>query len=97
MMEKTDFKKYIDDNSKRFLSELFDLLKIQSVSSESDKKSEIARAAEFVKDQFEQLHVDKAEICETAGNPIVYAEKSSTHRCLPSWYMATMMCNRLIR
>jgi acetylornithine deacetylase/succinyl-diaminopimelate desuccinylase-like protein len=75
MMEKTDFKKYIDDNSKRFLSELFDLLKIQSVSSESDKKSEIARAAEFVKDQFEQLHVDKTEICETAGNPIVYAEK----------------------
>jgi len=74
-MEHADFKKYINDNKDRFLSELFELLKIPSVSSESDKKGEIARAAEYLKDRFLELNVDKAEICETAGNPIVYAEK----------------------
>ncbi len=74
-MEHTEFKKYIDQNKDRFLSELFELLKIQSISSDSTKKGDIVRTAEFLKEKFEEVGVDKAEICETAGNPIVYAEK----------------------
>jgi len=74
-MEHTEFKKYIDENKDKFLSELFELLKIPSISSDSTKKEEIVQAAEFLKEKFEQSGVDKAEICETAGNPIVYAEK----------------------
>lgn len=74
-MQHSDFKNYINDNKDRFLSELFELLRIPSVSSESAKKGDIIRAAEFIKERFEELNVDKAEICETAGNPIVYAEK----------------------
>jgi acetylornithine deacetylase/succinyl-diaminopimelate desuccinylase-like protein len=74
-MEQTDFKNYINEHKDRFLSELFELLRIPSVSSESDKKGEIAKAADYLKNRFEELNVDKVEICETAGNPIVYAEK----------------------
>jgi acetylornithine deacetylase/succinyl-diaminopimelate desuccinylase-like protein len=74
-MQHSDFKNYINDNKDRFLSELFELLRIPSVSSESAKKGDIIKAAEFIKERFEELNVDKAEICETAGNPIVYAEK----------------------
>lgn len=74
-MEHTEFKKYIDQNKDRFLSELFDLLKIQSISSDSTKKGDIVRTAEYLKVKFEEVGVDRVEICETAGNPIVYAEK----------------------
>lgn len=74
-MEHAEFKKYIDQNKDRFLSELFELLKIPSISSDSTKKGDIIRTAEYLKDKFEAIGVDKAEICETAGNPIVYAEK----------------------
>lgn len=74
-MEHSEFKKYIDQNKDRFLSELFELLKIPSISSDSSKKAEIIQAAEFLKEKFESAGVDKVEICETAGNPIVYAEK----------------------
>lgn len=74
-MEHTEFNKYIEENRDRFLSELFELLKIPSISSDSSKKAEINQAAKYLKERFEASGVDKAEICETAGNPIVYAEK----------------------
>lgn len=74
-MAQIDFKKYIEDNKDRFLSELFELLRIPSISSESAQKGEIIRTAEYLKQRFLELNVDKVEICETAGNPIVYAEK----------------------
>ena len=74
-MEHSEFKKYIDQNKDRFLSELFELLKIPSISSDSTKKDEIIHCAEFIKEKLEAAGVDKAEVCETAGNPIVYAEK----------------------
>lgn len=74
-MEHTEFKKYIDQNKNRFLAELFELLRIPSISSDSTKKAEIIQTAEYIKDKLEESGVDKTEICETAGNPIVYAEK----------------------
>jgi len=74
-MPQADFKKYIDQNKDRFLAELFELLRIPSISSDSSKKAEINQAAQYLKEKFESAGVDHAEICETAGNPIVYAEK----------------------
>lgn len=74
-MGHVDFKKYIDKNKDKFIAELFELLRIPSISSDSTMKKEIVRAAEYVKTKLEESGVDKAEICETAGNPIVYGEK----------------------
>lgn len=68
-------KQYIDDNRQRFLDELLDLLRIPSVSADSKFKDDVHRAADFVKSSLEKAGVDKAEICETAGYPIVYGEK----------------------
>ncbi|SMD36345.1 Acetylornithine deacetylase/Succinyl-diaminopimelate desuccinylase [Reichenbachiella faecimaris] len=66
---------YILANKQRFLDELFDLLRIPSVSADSKFDSDVRRAAEFIKEKFESAGVDKAEICETKGHPVVYAEK----------------------
>jgi len=68
-------KEYVDKNRQKFLDELFDLLRIPSVSADSKFKDDVHRAADFVKSSLEKAGVDTAEICETAGYPIVYGEK----------------------
>ncbi|MTI22421.1 dipeptidase [Fulvivirga sp. RKSG066] len=68
-------KQYIDENRQKFLDELIDLLRIPSVSADSKFKDDVHRAADFVKSSLEKAGIDKAEICETAGYPIVYGEK----------------------
>lgn len=67
--------RYIAANSPRFLDELVDLLKIPSVSADPAYKEEVVKAAEFVKEKLIASGVDHAEICATAGFPIVYGEK----------------------
>src|SRR5688500_12219419 len=68
-------KEYIASNKDRFLSELFDWLRIPSVSADSRHKPDVRKAAEFLKEKLAVAGVDKVEICETKGHPIVYAEK----------------------
>lgn len=68
-------KDYISGNKDRFLSELFDWLRIPSVSADSRHKDDVRKAAEFLKEKLAAAGVDKVEICETKGHPIVYAEK----------------------
>ncbi|AEL25474.1 dipeptidase [Cyclobacterium marinum] len=70
-----ELKKYIESNSKRFLDELLDLLRIPSVSADPAYKEEVFTAAEYVKNSLEAAGVDHAEICQTDGYPIVYGEK----------------------
>lgn len=68
-------KEYISANQQRYLDELFDLLRIPSVSADSTKKNDVRKAAEFIKDKLAAAGVDRVELCETPGHPIVYAEK----------------------
>ena len=67
---------YIEQNKDRFLNELFDFLRIPSVSADTKFQPDMLRAAEFVKEKLLAAGLDKAEICPTAGHPIVYAEKT---------------------
>ncbi|WP_461097008.1 dipeptidase [Spirosoma luteolum] len=66
---------YLDDNKQRFLGELLELLRIPSVSADSAFSGDVRRAAEFVRDKLSAAGLDKAQLFETAGHPIVYAEK----------------------
>ncbi len=68
-------KEYISKNKDRFLSELFEWLRIPSISADIKRKDDIRKAAEFLKQKFADAGADKVELCETSGNPIVYAEK----------------------
>ncbi|MFO7257590.1 MAG: dipeptidase [Bacteroidota bacterium] len=68
-------KEYIDSNIQRFQDELFEWLRIPSVSADSRYKQDVRKAAEFLKAKFQEIGVDHAELCETGGHPIVYAEK----------------------
>ena len=66
---------YIQTNQDRFLAELFDLLRIPSVSADSKHKSDVRKAAEYVIQKLKDAGADKVELCETKGHPIVYGEK----------------------
>ncbi len=69
------WKDYQSQNKDRFLNELLDLLRIPSVSADSKYKNDVARCAEAVKTHMLKAGCDKAEVCPTAGHPIVYGEK----------------------
>src|SRR3954467_2915220 len=66
---------FVKTNENRFLEELFELLRIPSVSADSKYKPEVARAADFIKASLEKAGAEKVEVCPTAGHPIVYGEK----------------------
>lgn len=66
---------YIKDNKQRFLDELFELVRIPSISSESKHKPDMYRAAEYWKKALLDAGADKAEVYETEGNPVVVGEK----------------------
>ena len=68
-------KNYIEENKERFLDELFDLIRIPSISSESEHKPDMYKAAEYWKKAMLDAGVDKAEVFETNGNPVTYGEK----------------------
>ena len=66
---------YIQANKDRFIEELIELLKIPSVSADSNYKGSVMDAAEVVRKSLEKAGADKTELCQTAGFPVVYAEK----------------------
>lgn len=66
---------YIDVNEEKFREELFDLLRIPSVSTSSKNKDDVKKAAEFLIKQLEDIGLDKVTLHETPGHPIVTAEK----------------------
>lgn len=68
-------KEYIEKNKDRFIAELFDWLRIPSISADSKNKSDVRSAAEFLKEKLIAAGADNVTLCETAGHPIVYAEK----------------------
>lgn len=70
-----DVKKYIESNKDRFVEELFGLIRIPSISSESARKDDMMRAAEYWKESLLKAGADLAKIMPSEGNPVVYGEK----------------------
>jgi acetylornithine deacetylase/succinyl-diaminopimelate desuccinylase-like protein len=68
-------KEYIEANKDRFLSELFELIRIPSISSDESRKSDMIACAEYWKQLILDAGADKAEVFATQGNPVVYGEK----------------------
>ncbi|MDD2380792.1 MAG: dipeptidase [Mariniphaga sp.] len=66
---------YIEKNKDRFLEELFELMRIPSISSVKSHKPDMYKAAEYWKELLLKSGADKVEIFETDGNPVTYAEK----------------------
>jgi len=68
-------KSYILENKQRFIDELIELLKIPSISANSNYKADVIHTADALKNSLQKAGCDQVEICETPGFPIVYGEK----------------------
>ena len=67
-----DIQTYVAAHKERFLNELFDLLRIPSVSADPAYKNDVLRAADWIAEKLRAAGVSKVEIHPTAGYPIVY-------------------------
>jgi acetylornithine deacetylase/succinyl-diaminopimelate desuccinylase-like protein len=66
---------YINKNKNRFLNELFEFIKIPSVSADIKFKYDVLKAANFLENNLNKIGTDNVQIFPTDGHPIVYAEK----------------------
>ena len=66
---------YIDENQERFLNELFELIRIPSISSAAEHKPDMYKCAEKWKSLLLAAGADRAEVYETDDNPVTYGEK----------------------
>jgi acetylornithine deacetylase/succinyl-diaminopimelate desuccinylase-like protein len=68
-------KKYIEEHKDRFLEELFELIRIPSISSVKSHKEDMVKAAEKWREIIQAAGADKVEVMPSDGNPVVYGEK----------------------
>ncbi len=66
---------YINANKERFINELLDILRIPSISAQSEHKEDMVRCAEHLAVALMKAGADHAEVLPTAGNPVVFGEK----------------------
>lgn len=71
----SEIKNLVDQNSERYLDELFTLLRIPSVSADPKYTEDVLRMADAVKDSLIKAGAENVEICPTPGFPIVYGDK----------------------
>ena len=69
----SDVQGFIDENLGRFRSELYDFLRIPSISAKSEHDDDTRAAAEWFREKLTSAGLD-AEIIETPGHPIVVGE-----------------------
>lgn len=64
---------YLNEHSDTFLAELFDLLRVPSVSADPDHAGDMTMAAQWLVDKLAAIGM-KSEVVATEGHPIVYGE-----------------------
>jgi len=70
-----EWKDYQGKNKDRFLNEMMELLRIPSVSAKKEHREDMTKCAEAVKAGFLNSGADRAEVMQTEGFPVVFAEK----------------------
>jgi acetylornithine deacetylase/succinyl-diaminopimelate desuccinylase-like protein len=67
------------ENQQRFLNELKDLLRIPSVSTLEEHKSDVQKAADFVANELRRIGMENVEVIPTKGHPLIYADWLHAH------------------
>lgn len=69
----SNFEEYILSNKDQFEAELFEVLRIPSISAVEQYKPDMIQAAGWFQDRFNEIGL-QTELIETEGHPLVYAE-----------------------
>lgn len=73
-MSENPIQNYLEENRERFLEELKEFLRIPSVSTDPNLAGDVRRCAAWVRDHLAGIGIEKVELHDTPGHPIVYAE-----------------------
>jgi acetylornithine deacetylase/succinyl-diaminopimelate desuccinylase-like protein len=65
---------YIENNRERYIEELKEFLRIPSISTLAENKPDMQAAAKFVADKLQDAGLNKIEIFQTEGHPLIYGE-----------------------
>src|SRR5215475_28851 len=65
---------YARENQQRFLNELKDLLRIPSVSTTPQHKSDVEKAADYVASELRRIGMENVEVISGKGHPLIYAD-----------------------
>ncbi|UZJ79531.1 dipeptidase [Fictibacillus sp. KU28468] len=65
---------YLASNRDTHLSQLKDFLAIPSISTQTEHKGDMEKAAEWTAESLRQLGMDNVKVYETKGHPVVYGE-----------------------
>jgi acetylornithine deacetylase/succinyl-diaminopimelate desuccinylase-like protein len=73
-MINAELNQYIQKHRTEFLEELKALLRMPSISTDSEYSDDVRECAEWLVDHLDSMGVDEARLEETDGHPIVYGE-----------------------
>ena len=65
---------FVEQHKQRLLDELFDFLRIPSISTLPEHAPDVARAAQFAANSLKSAGLENVEIIATAKHPLVYAD-----------------------
>jgi acetylornithine deacetylase/succinyl-diaminopimelate desuccinylase-like protein len=65
---------FLEETRDQGLRELEDFLRIPSISSQPARAEDVRRAAAHLAEQYERIGLENAEVIETDGHPVVYAD-----------------------
>jgi acetylornithine deacetylase/succinyl-diaminopimelate desuccinylase-like protein len=82
-MTAVDWRAYFAEQENENLEELYDFLRIPSVSALPANAGDVRTAAEWVAARMKKSGIPEVEILETGGHPLVYGNGTSTTASRP--------------
>ncbi len=70
----TSARDYAREHAQDFRQQLYELIRIPSISTEPERSADVRRAAEWIADEMRQIGINHVELMETGGHPVVYGD-----------------------
>ena len=78
-----DYIEYIESHKDEYEKDLFELLSIPSISSQSEHDGDVAKTAQWICDRLTSMNLD-AQVVETTGHPAVFAQTKNPNPDVPT-------------
>ena len=75
---------YVDNNKQNFLDSLFEILEIQSISSDPKYKPQLSKGAEWIEKYLKKIGIPETKILLTQQHPVVFGEFSKYGKDKPT-------------
>jgi acetylornithine deacetylase/succinyl-diaminopimelate desuccinylase-like protein len=65
---------YSHKNHERFIKELAEFIKIESISTDNEYKTQVEKAAEWAAEHLRKIGIENVKLMPTGGHPLVYGD-----------------------